>query len=524
MRQRWADEGRPAPNITNDRHRLIAAVAGRCPVDTIAAERSWCAARGVEPADVRRRGASRRTAAARVPPANVARSLADYETIKRRRGVVDLDDLLLVLDARARGRSGVRRGRALALPSRPRRRGAGPQPRAVRTAPTARRPAPRPLPRRRPGTGDLRVQRRRSVVAGRRRSPPTRRRGRPPAPRTGAARRRSSPPRLHVLRCPAQPGDAVSARGRRSGGRGPRRRRRARRGRHSSPASSPANRRALLRDGQVAVLARTHEQLAMLRAGARRPQASRCASRRFRPGSPLAAADRRRRRRCGRRRSCGPGRTTCSRLAPPAVGGDDVRRHEQADRRVAAAALDFLREQPYGDGSGFRVVDRHDGAVRRARQRRRRRAADVPRRQGPRVAHRGRHGSRDRTGPAPIGDDGRRQGGGGSPAPRGDDTGERSSGRHVRRATARLRPQAEPVDRRACRPSASPIVATAARRSAARPRRRAHRLVCTRGGARPPGPRRCCRRRSAPTPTSRRSPRPRRRAPTSCRPSPASAR
>ena len=28
--------------------------------------------------------------------------------------------------------------------------------------------------------------------------------------------------------------------------------------------------------------------------------------------------------------------------------------HEQADRRAAAAALDFLREQPPGDGNGFR--------------------------------------------------------------------------------------------------------------------------------------------------------------------------
>ena len=64
MRQRWADERRPVPNIVNDRNRLIAAVGREMPVDTIATERSWCAARGVEPDGVRRRGASRRTAAA----------------------------------------------------------------------------------------------------------------------------------------------------------------------------------------------------------------------------------------------------------------------------------------------------------------------------------------------------------------------------------------------------------------------------------------------------------------------------
>ena len=29
--------------------------------------------------------------------------------------------------------------------------------------------------------------------------------------------------------------------------------------------------------------------------------------------------------------------------------------HEQAERRVAAAALDYLREQPDGDGNGFRT-------------------------------------------------------------------------------------------------------------------------------------------------------------------------
>ena len=96
LRQRWIDIGRQAPNITNDRHRLIAGVAAGAPVDAMLVERSWCAARGIDPGDyvVAARAANRRCG---VAPATVAKVLADYETLKRRRGVIDLDDLLLVL-------------------------------------------------------------------------------------------------------------------------------------------------------------------------------------------------------------------------------------------------------------------------------------------------------------------------------------------------------------------------------------------------------------------------------------------
>ena len=107
----------------------------------------------------------------------------------------------------------------------------------------------------------------------------------------------------------------------------------------------------LLRSGQVAVLARTHEQLATLQsalvaAGVAVHQQA------IPTGSPLAAAV-----------GAATALRSASQLrawahdvlesAPPAIGAA-MTAHEQADRRVAAAVLEFLREQPYGDGREFR--------------------------------------------------------------------------------------------------------------------------------------------------------------------------
>jgi ATP-dependent DNA helicase UvrD/PcrA len=76
LRQRWSDQGRLAPNVTNERHRLIASIAGRWPVDALVAERSWSAARGIDAAGyvAAARAANRRCA---IPPANVSEVLAD---------------------------------------------------------------------------------------------------------------------------------------------------------------------------------------------------------------------------------------------------------------------------------------------------------------------------------------------------------------------------------------------------------------------------------------------------------------
>lgn len=96
MRQRWVDTGRPAPQVVSDRRRLVADVLGRragTEVADIAAEIDWARARLITPDGYeaqarlhRRRG--------RVPTDQVAATYADLEVWKRRRGVVDLDDLL----------------------------------------------------------------------------------------------------------------------------------------------------------------------------------------------------------------------------------------------------------------------------------------------------------------------------------------------------------------------------------------------------------------------------------------------
>jgi len=93
LRQRWADLDRPPPTVVSDRERLLRDVAGRTPVAPIAVEADWAAARGIDPDDymAAARAAGRRGA---VPPDRVAELLDAYRTVKRRRGVVDLDDVL----------------------------------------------------------------------------------------------------------------------------------------------------------------------------------------------------------------------------------------------------------------------------------------------------------------------------------------------------------------------------------------------------------------------------------------------
>ena len=239
MRQRWADEGRPAPNVTNDRHRLIAAVAGGCPVDTIAAERSWCAARGIEPDGY--------VAAARAGQPPLRRSPGD-----RRRGPRRLRD-----------------DQAASRRHRRRRPAAGARPRAARPiqdfADVARWRFRHVLVDEAQDLNPVQYELLRLLVAGRndlflvgdpaqaiygfngadpsllvdvdRHLPGVeivRLDDEPPV-----ARRRSSPPDMHVLGVAGQPRRRRLGSRRRASGRGPRRRRRARRGRRSSPASSP---------------------------------------------------------------------------------------------------------------------------------------------------------------------------------------------------------------------------------------------------------------------------------------------
>ena len=95
LRQRWADLDRRPPTVVGDRERLLAEVAGGVPVAALATEADWAAARGVTAGEyvAAARAAGRRGA---IPPDRVATALAAYETLKRRRGVVDLDDLLTI--------------------------------------------------------------------------------------------------------------------------------------------------------------------------------------------------------------------------------------------------------------------------------------------------------------------------------------------------------------------------------------------------------------------------------------------
>ena len=93
LRQRWADVDRPPPTIVADRDRLLAEVTFGIPLATMRAEADWSAARGVPAAGyvAAARATGRRGA---TPPDRIAAALEAYATLKRRRGVVDFDDLL----------------------------------------------------------------------------------------------------------------------------------------------------------------------------------------------------------------------------------------------------------------------------------------------------------------------------------------------------------------------------------------------------------------------------------------------
>jgi len=93
LRQRWADTDRAPKTVLTDRRRVVGDVAGRELLDELVAEIDFAAARGLSPEGyeaVVRRG-DRRSA---VPPERVVETLVAYEREKHRRGVLDLDDLL----------------------------------------------------------------------------------------------------------------------------------------------------------------------------------------------------------------------------------------------------------------------------------------------------------------------------------------------------------------------------------------------------------------------------------------------
>lgn len=96
LRQRWSDTDRRAPAIISDPGRLLREIAEGQDVGVLVAEQSWMAARGVRPSGYaaaaqaagRRRGNDAEA---------IAAALDRYVTTKRRRGVIDLDDLIAIL-------------------------------------------------------------------------------------------------------------------------------------------------------------------------------------------------------------------------------------------------------------------------------------------------------------------------------------------------------------------------------------------------------------------------------------------
>ncbi|MGA0878722.1 MAG: UvrD-helicase domain-containing protein, partial [Ilumatobacteraceae bacterium] len=96
LRQYWDDHGRRHPTVIQDRRRLIGEVLGprnSADLNTIAVEIDWARARDLSPD---RYAAARRDTGrhSRASASDVSRVLADITSLKRRRGVIDLDDLL----------------------------------------------------------------------------------------------------------------------------------------------------------------------------------------------------------------------------------------------------------------------------------------------------------------------------------------------------------------------------------------------------------------------------------------------
>lgn len=346
LRQRWADEGRPAPTVSNDRHRLMSAVADKLPLDTLVAERSWSAARGVAPVEYvdAARAANRRCG---LPPATVADALAAYEVIKRRRGVVDLDDLVLQLTRQLADDD------VFAVAARWRFRHV--------------------LVDEAQDLNPVQYQLLRHLVAGRNDlflvGDPAQAiyafNGADPSLLLDVERhlpgvevlhlttnRRCTPQVVaaatHVLAVGAQRNEAVSGR--------PDGEAVAVEGAVDEHAEAALVAGIVARsaagDGAVAVLARTHEQLSLLRSALERAGV-RVRRQALQAGRPLATVL------AGAAASTSAGQLRAwahdvLEAQPPAVT-IELSEQAQAERRVAAAALDYLREQPYGDGHGLRV-------------------------------------------------------------------------------------------------------------------------------------------------------------------------
>ncbi len=96
LRQHWDSTGRAHPTVVSDRRRLIGEVMGAkrsADIAALSADVDWARARNVPP----ERYAATLSATGRrgsAPAAEVARIMSDLAVLKKKRGVIDLDDLL----------------------------------------------------------------------------------------------------------------------------------------------------------------------------------------------------------------------------------------------------------------------------------------------------------------------------------------------------------------------------------------------------------------------------------------------
>lgn len=351
LRQRWFDTGRPPPTVLDDPERLLAHAAAGVPVAVLAAEHDWAAARGIAAADyvAAARAAHRRGA---VPAEAIGAALVRYGLEKRRRGVVDLGELLTTLadeiEADEGFAAGVRwRFRHVLVdeaqdlnPAQYRMlRGivgdrldlflVGDPDQAVYGFNGSDPALLSEVDRHLPGIEVVRL--------------PTNHRCTPQIVTAGqhALAAAGSPPAARSGREPGRPVEMVVAADE-----------------HDEAQRVAATLRAmatpLLHGGRVAVLARTHEQLAGLRraceqagvALAHNPTAA---------GSPLAVAVRTAGRLPSATRLRAWAHDVLDQPPPvPAGEGGSAPAPGDPERRVAGAVLDFLRDAPFGDGAAFR--------------------------------------------------------------------------------------------------------------------------------------------------------------------------
>ena len=96
LKQRWVDTGKTARTVVSDRRRLVGDVldsSQRVGIDGLIKEIDWATARGVN-ADRYSAAARREGRKPHVGVERVAAVFGDFEQLKRKRGVIDFDDVL----------------------------------------------------------------------------------------------------------------------------------------------------------------------------------------------------------------------------------------------------------------------------------------------------------------------------------------------------------------------------------------------------------------------------------------------